>query len=224
MGDPRQVRHFVSAAEGAGGEALPMFPLSTVLLPGALLPLHVFESRYRVMIRECLEGDPRFGVVLISKGSEVGGGDTRCSVGTVARILRAVALPDGRSLLLVRGERRFRIAEWLGEEPYPRCAVDWIHEAPSTAGDEDATASGAAAVRRARALLSELHEDPAPGHLETAEADPETRAWTLCEMAPLTPYDRQRLLESEGLVARMALLRELSDALADDLVRLLASG
>ena len=74
---------------------LPMFPLGTVLFPHGVLPIHVFEPRYRAMVDDCLAGDARFGVVLIERGSEVGGGDTRFHVGTVAQIVQAGKMPDG---------------------------------------------------------------------------------------------------------------------------------
>ena len=64
-----------------------MFPLGSVLLPGVVMPLHIFEPRYRALARRCLEGDRRFGVVLIERGSEVGGGDVRCGVGTRAEVV-----------------------------------------------------------------------------------------------------------------------------------------
>src|SRR4051812_9365869 len=79
---------------------LPMFPLGTVLLPGAVLPLHVFEPRYRALVEVCVAGDREFGVVLIERGNEVGGGDTRTSAGCVARIAEVRELPDGRYLLV----------------------------------------------------------------------------------------------------------------------------
>ena len=82
---------------------LAMFPLGTVLLPGAVLPLHVFEPRYRTLVADCLAGEPEFGVVLIERGSEVGGGDVRRDVGTVARIVEVAELPDGRSALVTVG-------------------------------------------------------------------------------------------------------------------------
>ena len=80
-----------------------MFPLGTVLFPNAPLPLHVFEPRYRELTETCLRGDGRFGVVLIERGREVGGGDSRFSVGTVARIVEAARTPDGRYLLATEG-------------------------------------------------------------------------------------------------------------------------
>ena len=86
------------------GTRLSMFPLSAVLFPHASLPLHVFEPRYKALMRDCLAGDRRFGVVLIERGSEVGGGDQRSALGTRGLITRAAELADGRWLLDVRGE------------------------------------------------------------------------------------------------------------------------
>jgi Lon protease-like protein len=81
-----------------------MFPLGTVLFPGGVVPLHVFEPRYRALTGYCLERDERLGIVLIERGSEVGGGDVRFRVGTRGVIARAQALPDGRWLVVVVGE------------------------------------------------------------------------------------------------------------------------
>src|SRR5262249_43335827 len=83
---PARTDRGVVAAEA---RVLAMFPLGNALLPGGMLPLHVFETRYRVMVRELVGGDGEFGVVLISRGHEVGGGDTRENVGCRARIARA---------------------------------------------------------------------------------------------------------------------------------------
>src|SRR4051812_45485804 len=99
---------------------LPMFPLGTVLFPYALLPLHVFEPRYRMMMRGVLRGDQEFGVVLIERGREVGGGDTRFALGTLARVVRATELDDGRYALTAVGVRRLRVDEWLADDPYPQ--------------------------------------------------------------------------------------------------------
>src|SRR3954470_22385328 len=98
---------------------MPMFPLGTVLFPHALLPLRVFEPRYRLMTERVLRGDREFGVVLIERGSEVGGGDVRFGVGTVARIVRSQPLPDGGYALATVGIRRLRVVSWLADDPYP---------------------------------------------------------------------------------------------------------
>src|SRR5215210_6288063 len=91
---------------------MPMFPLGTALLPGAVLPLHVFEPRYQQMVHDLLANDvdaPEFGVVMIERGREVGGGDVRTRVGTVARVIEMGALPDGRYALVAVGSERLRV-------------------------------------------------------------------------------------------------------------------
>src|SRR2546426_9734352 len=107
-----------------------MFPLGTVLFPYAVLPLHVFEPRYRALTETCLRGDGRFGVVLIERGHEVGGGDTRFAVGTVARVVEAVELPDGRWLLGAVGARRLRVVSWMPDDPYPLALVEELEDPP----------------------------------------------------------------------------------------------
>src|SRR3954453_5872523 len=109
-------------------KAMPMFPLGTVLFPHAELPLHLFEERYRALAETCLRGDGRFGVVLIERGFEVGGGDQRFAVGTVAGIVGAAPTPDGRYLLATVGTERFRVKKWLDDDPFPRAEIDVLDE------------------------------------------------------------------------------------------------
>jgi hypothetical protein len=91
---------------------LPLFPLHTVLCPGIALPLHIFEERYRALVRDCVEASTPFGIVLIRDGREVGGGSISFSaIGTLAEIREAGRYPDGRYDLLVVGTKRFAIAE-----------------------------------------------------------------------------------------------------------------
>jgi Lon protease-like protein len=200
-----------------------MFPLSTVLFPGGLLPLVVFEPRYRTMVADCLAAEPHvFGVVLIARGSEVGGGDTRTDVGTVARIEALSRTEDGRYALLARGTRRLRVVEWLPDDPYPVAAVEVLDDLAGAPSGAVEVAS--AAVSRVEALFSELGR-PAPPDAELdppgATGDP---AWALCRRLSAGPLDRQRLLATDDPGARMALLAKLAGELAEDLVRLLAQG
>lgn len=97
---------------------LPLFPLSTVVFPGASLPLHIFEGRYRLMISRCLEEQAPFGVVLIQSGEEVGGPASFHSVGTIVEIVRSERLDDGRYLLETVGRRRFRFQYYVQRSPY----------------------------------------------------------------------------------------------------------
>src|SRR5438309_8149216 len=92
---------------------LPMFPLGIVLFPYFVLPLHVFEPRYRALTRDCLDGSGEFGTVLIERGHEVGGGDSRFTTGTVAHIIEAAEFDDGRWALVTVGTRRINVCEWL---------------------------------------------------------------------------------------------------------------
>ena len=160
---------------------LPMFPLSAVLFPHASMSLHVFEPRYRDLMRDCLAADGRFGVVLIERGSEVGGGDQRAGLGTRGVITRAAELADGRWALVVRGETVVQIDEWLPDSPYPLAMVS---DPPTPFGVADAGAllhATAGRVRRARALLAE-QGGAAPLRPEDAfdgEGDAERACWQL---------------------------------------------
>ena len=209
-----------------GSRPLAMFPLSAVLFPGMELPLHVFEPRYQELTDHCLAGDGQFGVVLIARGSEVGGGDQRFAVGTVAQIAAASRFDDGRWALLVHGTRRIAVTEWLPDAPYPRAVVDDLSEGDDSE-DEARFERATAAVRRARTLMSELGS-PAPVVADLgASTDGGAegwRLWRLCAMAPVTALDGQRLLETEDPGARLSLLTDLCEALAVDLSRLLGAG
>lgn len=98
---------------------LPLFPLQTVLFPGTPLQLHIFEPRYRLMMRRCLEMRQPFGVVLIHQGVEAYGPPARpVQVGCTARITQVTHLPDGRMNLTAMGEERFRILKLNESQPY----------------------------------------------------------------------------------------------------------
>ncbi|MCP4436238.1 MAG: hypothetical protein GY812_12195 [Actinomycetia bacterium] len=184
------------------------FPLGTVLLPGQLMPLQVFEPRYRVMLFDLREESPaEFVVAMIERGSEVGGGDVRSTVGCVARIVSQADTDDGRSLIAVIGVRRVRVVDWLAEDPYPRAVVE---PAPAIAwsGDEDPRNRAEAVTTAARevgGLAARAGAQPWPVELELA-ADPEERLWQLALLAPLATLDRQRLLGEDDPSNRCSLL------------------
>ncbi len=105
---------------------LRLFPLQTVLFPGMRLPLHIFEERYRIMVRECIEEDAPFGVVLIRSGVEAGGSAVPHNFGTTARITQVEYLEDGRMNLFTIGEQRFRTIALNTTSPYLRGEVQII--------------------------------------------------------------------------------------------------
>jgi Lon protease-like protein len=184
---------------------VPMFPLGSVLLPGTVLPLHVFEPRYRQLVEDCVAApEHEFGVVLIERGSEVGGGDVRRAVGTMARMVQVAEMEDGRYAVLAIGTHRIEVRTWLPDDPYPRAEVEeW-------ADDEDVDAQMevdgvAATVRRVAALALELGD--AGRDLDTELSDDTLIAsYQLVHLAPLGEADRYDLLCAEGPSARLTLL------------------
>ena len=203
------------AAVSASAE-MAMFPLGSVLFPGALLQLHVFEPRYRQLVRDILATEEHeFGVALIERGSEVGGGDFRSMTATVCRLVQVAEMPDGRFAVVTIGIRRVQVNHWLSDDPYPRAVVsDWRDVADDLA-DTDAFDVQrdviAARVRRINAIASEMGRDGTSVDTDLAE-DPSLASFQLCAIAPLGPADQQRLLEASGPGARLTLL---ADALDD---------
>jgi Lon protease-like protein len=195
---------------------LPMFPLGTVLFPHMVLPLHVFEPRYRALMHDVLETDREFGVTLISRGHEVGGGDLRTDVGTVAKVVQAEEMDDGRWLVIGVGTRRFRVERWLPDAPYP---IAEVVDLPDDHVDERVMARVEQLVPRLRRVLAmhaELGEDGVPSPFELAE-DPEVACWQAAVMAPLNPFDAQRALATDRCTDRLDLVEELLIGLTEAL-------
>jgi len=185
-----------------------MFPLGVVHFPGIVLPLRVFEPRYRKLTADCLNGDGEFGVVLIERGWEVGGGDSRFSVGTMTRITDAGMTPDGLIHLRTVGTRRVRVRRWLEDDPYPQADVEDLAPCELGAGEHEALAAAERQVRQALAMRAELAEPAAPYNVEL-DADPALALFQLAALAPLGPVDHQRLLEAEDPAVLLALLNDL---------------
>lgn len=188
--------------------AIPMFPLGSVHFPHTPLPLRVFEPRYLTMIGRLLdEEDPRFGVVLIERGHEVGGGDRRSGIGTMARLISVSAGADALLAVAV-GTDRFTVDEWLDDDPYPRAEVtplpelDWSDELTPLRTQAEAI------VRRTLARAPEARWD---ADTELSD-DPIAAAWQLAAIAPLGDYDRYALLQSATVGA---LLRQIIDLTLD---------
>ena len=188
-----------------------MFPLGSVLLPGEVLPLHVFEPRYQQLVHDLLaaDGPPEFGVTLIERGSEVGGGDQRSSVGTIARVLDMQALEGGRYRVVSVGVRRIVVLTWLDDAPYPRADVeDWPDATPSTSASGSLSQSIAATMDRLRTIHAAAAElgDPVPSNEVSLGDDPVLATYHLVSLSPLGAADRYRLLAAESPEQRVSLL------------------
>jgi uncharacterized protein len=197
---------------------MPMFPLGTPLLPGAVLPLHVFEPRYRQMVQDILADDvdpPEFGVVMIERGREVGGGDERSMIGTIARIFDIQVAPDGRYALAAVGAERLRVVTWLPDDPYPLADVDrWPDDDTGAVLITDTIEALHARVREINAIAREVGEAAPPADTEISD-DPRLALFHLAALSPIGAADRQRILAAPGSAERVVALREaLDDAAA----------
>lgn len=205
MSEGRPTEDFGS---GDTGEELPMFPLGSVLLPGMALPLRVFEPRYRQMMATVLDMEvPRFGVVLIERGSEVGGGDTRTDVGCLALVHSVQQFDDGQLAVLAVGHQRLSVERWLPDDPHPRAVVRaWPDPTvPSDQGErilsltDEVTEVAGLAARLTGRQLPEVELDD----------DPVRRLYQLATLAPLGPLDRLRVLRAPDLTERVGVLSDL---------------
>ena len=190
-----------------GNRTIPMFPLSLVLFPGQILPLHIFEERYRTMVEEIINKDREFGVVLIERGSEVGGGDTRKSVGTLAEIIDSEKSNDGRWLLITKGTRRIETSKWLEDSPYPRAEISFLDEEEFVSYDTEDWFKIVIHMRRVLAVLAELGDDVAPISIDISE-DPHMGSFQMSSILPITPFDSQKLLEVDSVSKRCSLLKK----------------
>ena len=191
---------------------VPQFPLGSVLFPTMVLPLHVFEPRYRCLIADVLQKDETFGVVLIERGSEIGGNDTRLGFGTLAKIVKAEEFVDGRWSIMAVGTRRFEVTDWLSDDPYPTAEISFIDDA-----DEEHTADRYRHVfvkfSRLMALASEAGIDVGCSVPEVQ--DPDLASYHMSAMAPLTMLDKYNLLAATSTSERMGLLETHIDTALD---------
>ena len=198
---------------------MPMFPLESAPLPGEILPLRIFEPRYSALVRDCLSSEnSRFGVVLISRGREVGGGDTRSDVGALARITDYVAAGSGRYALRCRIGKRIRVLEWLPDDPYPRARVQIWPDEPglpvTTAQFRDIEDRVLALFERiAAAQAVELPDRAELFDYSGAESqDYAELLYTLATRVPMGAADRYAVLSAPSAADRLAALLEAVDS------------
>ena len=173
---------------------LPLFPLKNVVLfPGMVLPLHIFEMRYREMINRCIDEDLPFGVVLIDEGTEVGSAAIPHSVGTAAKIIRVEPMDDGRMNITALGTERFQIKEVHHEHSYLTATVRVL---PTTNGN---TQSAMEMMQRVRPrlmeyvdLLSEVNNTELK--LDRLPEDPLTLAFLIGIALQVPAEDKQKTL------------------------------
>jgi uncharacterized protein len=181
--------------EAPDSELIPLFPLHTVLFPGGVLPLHIFEDRYRLLVREARD----FGVVLIRQGREVGPGqgDDIHQVGTLATFQEVEALPDGRFFVVARGVRRIRVVGLDHSRPYLTGRVETLADPPARAGPR--------LLNLLDAYLAAHGVEVAP-HLSAGQG--KRAVWLVGSVLQTEPSRRQQLLEECDPQLAEQLLRE----------------
>lgn len=188
-------------------EVLPLFPLGHVLLPGAPLPLRIFEPRYRALLADVGAPGARnaFGVVALTAGIEVRSALVEehtefAAVGTVAEIMEVQQSPDGTAALLAVGSRRFRVGPLVAGKPYVRAEVEYLDEPvgelPETLPDSARALS--AEYLRLLARLTSSGEGPEP-----YPHDPVALSYRIALEAPLDPVDQQSLLAEPTATGRL---------------------
>jgi Lon protease-like protein len=202
---------------------LPLFPLGTVLFPGMVLPLHIFEQRYRLLMARRVDQDPAFGIVLTRKGREVGDRPEIHAVGTAASLLRVVRYLDGRYDIAVGGGRRFRVFGGHWDEGYLTGTVEWIDDSAADGSADDEDVRQAERVQRAFGDYLDVLERIAGEPIERGlfEGDPVTIAFAICSLMPFDTALNQRLLEAESATA---LLDDLLTTLRHERELLLTTG
>ncbi|MEY9926143.1 Lon protease-like protein [Catenulispora sp. GP43] len=186
---------------------LPLFPLGSVLFPGVVLPLHIFEHRYRQLVRDLSalpEGAPRrFGVLAVKDGHEVGRGNVTAlyDVGCTAEIDSIVEYEDGRFDITTTGVHRFRLDSYDDDGPYARGEVELLDE---VAGPEaEVLAPGLTALfRKYQGALSELRGVQV-GAIPELPEDPTVLSYLIGAATVLDTYEKQQLLTTDTTVERL---------------------
>ncbi len=195
-------------------QRLPLFPLGSVLFPGLVLPLHIFEERYRRLVGDLLElpegPGRRFGVIAIRRGHEVGaaGAEALYEVGCTAEVHTIHELPQGRFQLVASGAHRFRLRELDAAAPYPRGEVEFLAEAPGEGAESLAADVGALFLDYQHALrrLRREADDEATPELPS---DPLVLSYLVAAAIVLDLPDKQALLAAPDAAGRLRIEREL---------------
>jgi Lon protease-like protein len=191
-----------------------MFPLGMTVLPGAVVPLQVFEPRYVRLVHDLLADDVdpmEFGIVMIERGIEVGGGDIRVDVGTMCRIADMRVLPGDRYAVAIVGAERIKVIAWLPDDPYPLADVDrWPDEGDAPADLAERVEALHERVRTINDEVRGLGEGAPPPDAEISD-DPTIALYHLAALSPLGAADRQRVLCAPSLADRCDVLGEVLD-------------
>jgi Lon protease-like protein len=174
-----------------------MFPLGTVLLPGMPLPLRIFEPRYLKLLGDLMGSEnPEFGVVLIERGIEIGGGEKRMDIGTLAAVTNIGTTEEFYGLESV-GTQRFKVETWLPDDPYPLAVIEFIPDLVWDANLLESKIQLETKVRQLLAFASEFTNLQFGADVVLSD-DPMEACWQLAGILPIGELDQYDLLSSES--------------------------
>ncbi len=186
---------------------VPLFPLGTVLFPQMVLPLYIFEQRYRQMISECVKNNSPFGVILLQEGDEVQETTSSepaqpCAVGTLARITEVARLDDGRMLITSVGTERFRLMEYRNDKPYMTGDIElWPDDGVDEALLQPQVSQVQAAFQNYLKVLMELAGKQVQGL--DVPSEPDVRSYLVPTWLYIGMPEKQKLLELPGPAQRL---------------------
>ncbi|MBI4213683.1 MAG: LON peptidase substrate-binding domain-containing protein [Chloroflexi bacterium] len=190
-------------------EALPLFPLNVVLFPGMLLPLHIFEPRYREMIGLCSAERRSFGVALIKEGQEVGTPATPYEIGTTAQIVELDRLDDGRMNIITMGARRFRLVDYSKQkQAYLMGDVEYLEDRPSPPDVAKDLSLQVAGLAQHYVAICQTVSGQRLVPLDIPPA-PDAISFVVGSRLQIRNTERQDILESESVVQRLLLEKDL---------------
>jgi Lon protease-like protein len=186
---------------------IPLFPLPLVLFPQVVVPLHIFEERYRMMINRCIEESSTFGIVLLPPGTSTESESTIRRVGVTARIIQFDRIEDGRINIMAAGEMRFRILEFTEPTPYWKANVEFFEDDNEREEDlQDSYQDVVRLYREVHRLAAQLRGMEMDIEEIKIPASPATMSHMVSFVLDLDPEAKQSLLEMTSIEGRLKTL------------------
>nr|WP_309688866.1 LON peptidase substrate-binding domain-containing protein [Armatimonas sp.] len=186
---------------------VPLFPLDLVLFPQMVVPLHIFEMRYRLMIQRCLKENLPFGIVLMTSNDEATKTVATAQVGCLARIVESEPLPDGRFRVEVVGTERFRLLDTHDNHPYRSGLIEYVHDEPAAEGDWEPLVESVKDALKDYLTRQLARAGKRVAGFRLPDA-PELLSFTAACVLPIANEDKQALLELTDIPSRLLSARD----------------
>ena len=196
---------------------IPLFPLQIVQFPGVVTPLHIFEMRYRKMLKDVIAGDKTFGIVAVL--GEATARPLLGSVGCTAKVVIAQEMDDGRSNILCVGEQRFRLLDYEEGEPYLQARVEFFEDDTAFEDFSEETATAKSLFERLAKLAQQLKEHEREEELPELPEDPQELSFMLAAYLDLSLTEKQELLELTDTGVRLQRVSNQLREMVDDYER-----